>query len=340
MLGVDLVEWQLRVAAGEKLPKTQGELVSRGVAIEARVNAEDPESGFLPSPGRLRALKLQGLGVRVDSGFVEGDEISPQYDSLVAKLIAHADTRDAAISKLDSALAQAVVMGPKTNIAFLRGLVASSEFQAGRHDTGFIDANLERLGAAPLGPDAVAALAGVRAILAEVLAPAAPAGDGDPWSLADSFELMGPRRVPFEARVDGRIERFVAIARGREVELALRDGRAAPAPDLPPTVLAVEDGVLVMNGGRQTHVAPLGDAEEAAGAGTSDGGVRAPMHGRLVALAVADGETVEAGQRLAVLEAMKMEHALVAPRAGKVTLAGPGVGDIVEQGALVMSVGE
>ena len=175
VLGVDLVEWQLRVAAGEPLPKSQSELTPRGVAIEARINAEDPETGFLPSPGRLRALRLDGLGVRVDSGFDEGDEISPNYDSLVAKLIAHADARDEAIAKLDAALAQAVVMGPKTNIAFLRGLLAAPEFVAARHDTGFIDANLERLGATPQPPDAAAALAGLRAILPEV-APTPGAG--------------------------------------------------------------------------------------------------------------------------------------------------------------------
>ena len=128
LLGVDLVEWQFRVAAGEKLPKTQDELIPRGAAIEARVNAEDPETGFLPSPGRLRALKLDALDVRVDSGFEEGDEVSPQYDSLIAKLIAHADTREAAIARLDAALARAVVMGPKTNIAFLRSLLAAPEF--------------------------------------------------------------------------------------------------------------------------------------------------------------------------------------------------------------------
>jgi 3-methylcrotonyl-CoA carboxylase alpha subunit len=339
LLGVDLVEWQLRVAAGEPLPKTQAELVPHGAAIEARVNAEDPETGFLPSPGRLRAFRLAGLGVRVDSGFEEGDEISPQYDSLVAKLIAHAETREAAVAKLDAALAEAVVMGPKTNIAFLRGLLAAPEFEAGRHDTGFIDANLERLGAAPQPPDAVAALAGVRAILSDILPAPAPAEGNDPWSVNDSFELMGPRRVPFEARVDGRVERFVAIAGG--TELQFRDGRPAPAPAVSPTVLAVDDGVLVMNGGRQTHVAPPSPSEAVGDGGQSgDGAVVAPMHGRLVALSVSDGESVEAGQRLAVLEAMKMEHALTAPRAGKATLAGPKIGDIVEQGELILSVGD
>jgi len=342
LLGVDLVEWQFRVAAGEELPKTQAELIPQGAAIEARVNAEDPETGFLPSPGLLRALRLDALDVRVDSGFAEGDSISPQYDSLVAKLIAHAETRQAAIAKLDAALARAVVMGPKTNIAFLRRLLAAPEFVAGTHDTGFIDAHLERLGAVPQPPDARAALAGVEAIYADIAPKAVPAAaDDDPWSVADSFELMGPRRVPFEAEVDGKIERFVAVARGRGVEIAFRDGRPAPASEVAPTVLVDDDGVLVLNGGRQTHVRPI-DPEAAAevGAGASDGAVKAPMHGRLAALAVTEGQQVEAGERVAMLEAMKMEHALTAPRAGRVTLAGKTVGDIIEQGALILTVGE
>jgi 3-methylcrotonyl-CoA carboxylase alpha subunit len=341
LLGVDLVEWQFRVAAGEALPMTQDQLIPRGAAIEARVNAEDPETGFLPSPGVLRALKLDGLGVRVDSGFEEGDTVSPQYDSLIAKLIAHADTREEAVAKLDAALARAVVMGPKTNIAFLRKLLEAPEFVAGAHDTGFIDANLERLGAVKQPPDARAALVGVEAIYAEIAPRPAPAAGDDPWSVADSFELLGPRRVPFEARVDGKTERFLAITRGAETEIAFRDGRKAPPAAVPPTVLAVEDGVLVLSGGRQTHVSPVDpQAESEAGEAGGDGRVVAPMHGRLLALMAEDGRQVEAGERLAVLEAMKMEHALVAPRAGRVTLAGRQVGDIIEQGALILSVEE
>ena len=341
LLGIDLVEWQFRVAAGEPLPLKQEELVANGCAIEARVNAEDPETGFLPSPGLLRALRLDDLGCRVDSGVEQGDVVSPHYDSLIAKLIAHADTREEAFAKLDTALRQAVVMGPKTNIAFLRALLAAPEFRDGRHDTGFIDAHLEELGAVKQPPDPRAALVGVEAIYAAIAPAAAPAVEGDPWSVADAFELMGPRRLPFEAEVDGAKQNFVAVARGASVDIAFRDGRAAPAAEVAPTVLAVEEGVLVLNGGRQTHVAAprhfVGEDEAAEDAG---GDVRAPMHGRLIALAVAEGEAVEAGQRLAVLEAMKMEHALTAPKAGRVTLAGHKVGDIVEPGEVVASVGE
>ena len=185
-----------------------------------------------------------------------------------------------------------------------------------------------------------AALTGVEAIYGAAKA-APPAVTNDPWSVADSFELMGARRVPFEALIDGKPQRFVAVTRGPSVEIAFREPREIPSDGLAPTVLAVEDGVLVLHGGRQTHVSLANPLEgEEAGLGESDGAVKAPMHGRLIALAVADGETVEAGQRLAAVEAMKMEHALTAPRAGKVKLVGPKVGDTVEQGAVILSVEE
>jgi 3-methylcrotonyl-CoA carboxylase alpha subunit len=139
--------------------------------------------------------------------------------------------------------------------------------------------------------------------------------------------------------VDGKIERFVAVIRGETREIAFRDGRETPPSDAAPTVLAVEGGVLVLHGGRQTHVAPAHALDGAEfDAAESDGALKAPMHGRLIALSVADGDAVEAGQRLAVVEAMKMEHPLTAPVAGRAKLAGPKVGDTVEQGTLILSV--
>jgi 3-methylcrotonyl-CoA carboxylase alpha subunit len=147
--------------------------------------------------------------------------------------------------------------------------------------------------------------------------------------------------MPFEAEVDGKTERFLAISQGGETSIVFRDDRAVPPAGIPPTVLTVDHGALVLNGGRQTHVRPI-DPEAAAevGVGTSDGAVKAPMHGRLAALAVTEGQEVEAGERVAVLEAMKMEHALAAPRAGRVALADKRIGDIVEQGALILRVEE
>ena len=154
--GLDLVEWQFRVAAGERLPLAQGDIACRGAAIEARIYAEDPEHGFLPSPGRILALSLSGEegleGVRVDTGVAAGDSVTPFYDAMIAKLIVHGADRAEALRLLDKELDDAVVFGPKTNLAFLRALMRAPEVVNGAFDTGFIDAHLARLGAAPHPP--------------------------------------------------------------------------------------------------------------------------------------------------------------------------------------------
>ena len=185
--GLDLVEWQFRVAAGERLPLRQDQIRRSGWAIEARLNAEDPENGFLPSPGKILALRLDpGAGLRVDAGVEAGDSVTPFYDSMIAKLIAHAPTRGQALAKLREALARAVVIGPKTNLAFLTALLSVREVEAGVFDTGFIDANASRLGAEPRQADPRAVLAGAEALIA----PAPPREDRglpfDPWNVADS----------------------------------------------------------------------------------------------------------------------------------------------------------
>ena len=155
--GLDLVEWQFRIAAGEPLPLAQGQIVRSGAAIEARIYAEDPEHNFLPSASRIYLLNLKGEeglnGVRVDTGVAAGDSVTPYYDPMIAKLIVHAPTRAEALAAVLKELDDAVVIGPKTNLAFLRALLRSREFAAGIVDTGFIDANLGRLGAQPHPPD-------------------------------------------------------------------------------------------------------------------------------------------------------------------------------------------
>ena len=198
--GLDLVEWQFRVAAGEPLPLRQGEIGCAGAAIEARVYAEDPEHNFLPSAGRIHLLNLKGeeglKGVRVDTGVAAGDSVTPYYDPMIAKLIVHAPTRAEALAAIMKELDDAVVIGPKTNLAFLRALMRSREFAAGSIDTGFIDANLGRLGAQPHPPDK-------RAVHAAALmlfdkgdgGRASPLAPFDPWGIADSFELVGARRI-------------------------------------------------------------------------------------------------------------------------------------------------
>ena len=343
ILGLDLVEWQFRVAAGEPLPLAQDQIRVDGAAIEARLNAEDPETGFLPSPGLIRALNLgpEGAGLRIDSGVEAGDAVTPFYDSMIAKVIAHGATREAALAKLNDTLTRAIVIGPKTNLAFLSALLTAPEVVAGGYDTGFIDANLARLGAAPREPDGHATLLAAEALWRKKIPDAAATGPVDPWQVADSFELTGLRRVGLEVRVDGRTERLVATRTTMGTTLAFLDGRAVDARPAAPTIFPVDDGLYVLSGGRQSHVVLVDPLEGAAvGASEESGEILAPMHGRLIALFVEEGQAVEEGARLAVVEAMKMEHALNAQRAGRVEGLSAAVGQTVEQGQRLMKVAE
>ncbi len=167
--GLDLVEWQFRVAAGEPLPLKQSEIACTGAAIEARVYAEDPEHNFLPSAALIHAMTFKGgegvQGVRIDTGFAAGDSVTPYYDPMIAKVIVHGATRAEALAALLTELDAAVIIGPKTNLAFLSGLLRSREFAAGTVDTGFIDANLGRLGAQPHPPNTKAVHAAARLLL-------------------------------------------------------------------------------------------------------------------------------------------------------------------------------
>ncbi len=211
--GLDLVEWQFRVAAGEPLPLAQAQIACDGAAIEARIYAEDPEHSFLPSAGRIHMMSLKGeeglAGVRVDTGVAAGDSVTPFYDPMIAKLIVHAPTRAEALALLNKELDDAVVVGPKTNLAFLRTLLRSPEVAAGSINTGFIDANLARLGAEPHPADEPAVAAAARLLLSKRDAAAvSPLQPYDPWRVADSFELMGPRQVGVDVLVDGKPERL------------------------------------------------------------------------------------------------------------------------------------
>ncbi len=330
--GLDLVAWQFKVAAGEGLPLRQDQIRLHGHAVEVRLCAEDPENGFLPAPGRLAALHWPALGPRIESGVEAGNSIAPRYDSMIAKLIAHGETRAEAIGALQNGLSDTLIAGPKTNIAFLRALLGSPTFQVGEMTTHFIDDHLAELGATPRGLDVAATLAGVTALRER-------GGKGwadsrDPWDVADAFEIMGPRRVSFDFLVEGVQERFVESA-GR---IAFADGRTTTSSGSL-NVIADGDAVFVLNEGRQTRVVPLtySDALEAKSA-TASAEIRAPMPGRVVALDVAEGDEVQQGQRLGALEAMKMEHALTAPWAGRVAKLSVAVGDVVEQGATLMQV--
>ncbi len=190
--GLDLVEWQFRVAAGEPLPLRQEDIVRRGAAIEARIYAEDPERNFLPSPGRILEMSLGAEpthpGVRVDTGVAAGDSVTPFYDAMIAKLIVNAPTRAEALAALNRELDRAVVIGPKTNLGFLRALMRSPEVAAGTVDTGFIDAHLASLGAAPHPPNPHAVLAAARLLIDRRNAGRpSPLSPYDPGGIADSF---------------------------------------------------------------------------------------------------------------------------------------------------------
>ncbi|RBP07356.1 3-methylcrotonoyl-CoA carboxylase alpha subunit [Roseiarcus fermentans] len=340
--GLDLVEWQFRVAAGEPLPRRQEEIVRQGAAIEARIYAEDPEQNFLPSPGRILTMTLGSdpdAGVRVDTGVEAGDSVTPFYDAMIAKLIVHGATRADALAGLARELDRAVVIGPKTNLAFLRALAGRPEIAAGAFDTGFIDQRLASLGATPRPPDPRAVLAAARLLIdrADAGRPR-PASPFDPWGVFDSFELMGARRVGLDVLVDGRPERLHVIEAGRALAVADRHTPAG-ADGAPPTLLETADGVFAFAGGRQAYVRLIDPLERSAGgADEGDGGIRAPMNGRVAALLVGEGDRVEAGQRLAVIEAMKMEHALTAPFAGLVRDLTSAVGEQVEMGERILLI--
>jgi 3-methylcrotonyl-CoA carboxylase alpha subunit len=333
--GLDLVEWQFRVAAGEPLPLQQSDIRCDGAAIEARVYAEDPEHNFLPSAGPIHAMTFKGgEGVRIDTGFAAGDSVTPYYDAMIAKVIVHGATRAGTLAALLKELDDAVVIGPKTNLAFLRGLLGSPEFTAGTVDTGFIDANLGRLGAQPHPPNTKAVHAAARLLIERRDEGRASRLDpSDPWRVADSFELVGSRRIAVDATVDGAPMRL-HLREGANVDpVTEQEGNEEVS------LHEANGGVYAFAGGRQAFVQlvdPLTQAE--AGEREGDAAIRAPMNGRLVKVAVEDGERVEAGQRLAVVEAMKMEHALVAPHAGVVRDLEASVGDQVEMGERIMRV--
>jgi 3-methylcrotonyl-CoA carboxylase alpha subunit len=336
--GVDLVEWQLRVAAGEALPARQEDLTIDGHAFEARLYAEDVPKGFLPATGRLGHLRFP-LGARADTGVREGDEISPWYDPMIAKIIVHGATRDVALRKLDAALAGTQVAGSVTNLAFLRGLARHAGFAAGDVDTGLIDRDLEALAAAPVACSRTRALSAMGAL--------GLTGEAGP---VEGFTLWAPLRRSVMLRADGEdLAAAVEVLPGGAARVTLgetvhgvsRDGgrwRVDGAPVSAEVVpLAGSVAVFWGNGYVFDVVDPL---EVAAAAGGGAGLIEAPMPGLVKAVYVSAGDAVSAGDRLAVLEAMKMEHSLTAGRDGVVAEVLVEAGAQVEAGAALIVLEE
>lgn len=304
--GVDLVEWQLRIAAGEPLPVTQDELSIHGHAIEARLYAEDPARGFLPSIGTLEAFDLgdpADTGVRVDTGVEQGSVISPWYDPMIAKLIAHGDTRQEARARLADALDEAIVWPVRSNAGFLVEALDHPDFVAGAMDTGLI------------------ARAG------DALMP--PAEPSEEALVAAAAELTGPAFLPG----------FRLNAAPRRAGAFLLDGKpiAIDFTDAPIADDAVDTSILISEGGQTWALAPF-RAAGGAGGGAGDGAILAPMPGRVIAVEVAAGARVVRGQKLMVLEAMKMEHALTAPFDGTLAALNAATGAQVTEGALLARI--
>lgn len=316
--GIDLVEWQLRIASGEALPLKQGAIRLNGHAIEARLYAEDPRQGFLPSVGPLHHFKLPD-GVRVDSGVLCGGAITPFYDPMIAKLISHADTREAAASRLASAVRAAEIWPVKTNAAFLARCIAHPDFIAGKVETGFIEARLENLVEAPapvISPGTVA-----RLIRWE--APETSARPASPWDADQGltgFRINGAPARTARVYVDGRpVDVYLGL------EPTSNEG----------ALVRLAGEWILFAAGEGIRVSLNRPIEAQGGFGQLDGIVRTPMPGRIVGVAVTVGDMVSAGQVLVVLEAMKMEHSLVAATAGRVTELSVAVGDQVTEGFAV-----
>jgi 3-methylcrotonyl-CoA carboxylase alpha subunit len=356
--GQDLVEWQLRVAAGAALPMAQSQVPQQGHAIEVRLYAEDPEAGFLPGSGRLERLDLPDASphVRIDSGVVEGDTVTIFYDPMIAKLIVHDRDRASALARLREALAQCVIEGPKSNIAFLEALARHPAIVEARIDTGYLDRHLDEfIDTAEPSPGLLLAAATATLLDQERGQRAAASASNDPaspWAIADGWRLghAGQRPLAFGHRGDrvellaqgdgGRYrihhgDRTAAIEGARLAGdlLSLRmDGQARRfRVSLRPGRVDVHDGLHRLS----LQSLAVYRRERAAQEGGGDR-VRAPMPGRVVALRVAAGDRVDAGQELAVLEAMKMELALKAPRAGVVAELRASVGEFVEADSVLV----
>ena len=337
--GQDLVEWQLRVASGEPLPLRQDQLFITGHAMEARLYAENPASGFLPSTGRLEHFRMPS-DIRVDSAVEQGSEVTPFYDPMIAKLIAHADTREAAAAKLAAACRQVEVWPVKTNAAFLARCLAEPDFVAGRVDTGFIGARGEALvGSDETSPEAMLAAAGVLANAARWLYRNTDL-HWSPWDPSEDT-LFGFRlnRAPKSlivltaagkhqaAEVSPVADRTFSISINGETR-TVRVDPGSSLRDRPPAVrisggadrigyLDRDEDIVVFVDGLSTLVS-LGTAQEAAVDAAASGQIASPMPGRIVAVQVKAGERVAKGQPLLSVEAMKMEHVLTAPFDGVV----------------------
>ena len=353
--GLDLVEWQLRVASGEPLPLRQEQLQMHGHAMEARICAENPDNNFLPATGTLRIYRkpqcsaFERSAVRIDDGVREGDAISPYYDSMIAKLIVHADTREQALARLDEALAQTHIVGLATNVQFLRQVVRSPSFALANLDTALIERERAVLfDQEPVGLE----LAGAAAVAQTLLDEQALEGP-DPFSRRDGWRSHGVATRRFQFEFHGALhEAELTYAHDGGLTLAI-GGSAAPL-----AFASSDNGIDVRYGSQRQTVSVYSTGEldhvftargatrilatdllAHAGEGLAESGrLTAPMPGKLVSFSVQAGDKVSKGQALAVMEAMKMEHTIAAPADGVVAELLYAPGDQVAEGAELLKV--
>jgi 3-methylcrotonyl-CoA carboxylase alpha subunit len=352
--GQDLVEWQLVVAAGGRLPLTQDQLRIDGHAVEVRLYAEDPNRNFLPSTGTLVHLRLpeEGPHVRVDTGVRQGDTVTPFYDPMIAKVIVHDRDRTSAMRRMAALMGETEVVGVTTNAALLKALCSHPAFVGGEVDTGFIERHHDTLFATPKPADDRVLAAATLARLLEFEPAARP---NDPWDQRNGFRLLeeghdearwkdGERDVaviarrrrggsiglelpggPIEARVERRADGRLAIRLGGDTFTATVARR--------PTADGVDYAVFADGASRTLRLVDPLDVTQYEAVASGEGAVRAPLPGKIIDLRVKAGDKVSKGQPLLVLEAMKMEHTLAAPADGTVKTVRYAVGEQVVEGA-------
>jgi 3-methylcrotonyl-CoA carboxylase alpha subunit len=346
--GIDLVEWQLRVAFGEKLPLRQDQLTIKGHAIEARVYAENPQKNFMPSVGKIRSWRLPSEtdGLRIDAGYRAGDAVSPYYDAMLAKVIAWAPTREAAIDRLNRGLEETDVRGIVTNIPFLSALVTHPKVRANKIDTGFIERELKALTAASAPPGDLELAAAVAGIIGEETKVARHEARS-PWQTS-GWMPVGRRERVFVFRAGPGTEQKVTLQYGKgRSTLLIGDSSfafafsAAEGGSYDVTFDGVKSSVVALIEGQELYlrtrdgrfelhwVDPFGGETEEQ---TGEDKIVAPLPGTVVALLAEEGATLEKGAPILTLEVMKMEQTLRAPFAGVLKTIKCKVGDIVQEG--------
>ena len=361
--GLDFVEWQLRIAAGEGLPLTQEEVKEHGHAFEARLYAENPKQNFAPSIGTLTTLRLPAEIARIDSGVEEGQAITPYYDPMIAKIITHGASREEALGAMRAALSETRVAGLETNAAFLHALAAEKDFIKGEVSTKFINEHENSLfAAAPAGPKQWAAAA--------LWKRGAATNTNDPWDSLTGFRLNRPRHEVMWIEHDGHAallrlsksdDGFNATLEPDASAAARREGREPVAPIRFSFSGAINggDARITMDGDTfSAYAAPhldrlriwIGAAhwdialpDPLAGISahhSSEGSLTAPMPGVITLLSAKPGDAIEAGKPLLVMEAMKMEHAIKAPYDGVVKAYKFKAGDQVKDGDLLVEFEE